>query len=120
MFFFGIMGISSAVKEAGGFPAVCPLCGGRHRMHLVHSYSYFHFFFLPLFRFDRHYYATCPGCAGVFEVEPTLGDSLRRGECPTVNSGDLRTVKNNLNGLCSCGHRNPADSTYCNKCGRAL
>lgn len=121
MFFFGIMGISSAVKEAGSFGAVCPLCGGQRQMHLVRSFSYFHFFFIPIFRFDQHYYATCPGCAGVFEVSKAVGESVRRGETAAVSAGELQTVKNNMEGLCpGCGHRNPAGSTYCNRCGRAL
>ncbi|MBQ8669676.1 MAG: zinc-ribbon domain-containing protein [Oscillospiraceae bacterium] len=30
-------------------------------------------------------------------------------------------MKNNRDGLCpACGHRNPAGSTFCNRCGHGL
>ena len=49
MFFFGIMGIGSGAKPAGEVSVVCPLCGGQIMMNVARSYSYFHFFFIPLF-----------------------------------------------------------------------
>ncbi len=119
MFLF--MGISSAAKPAGEVGVVCPLCGGTHRMNVARSYSYFHLFFIPLFKFGIQYFATCPGCASVFGLSKQLGDDIRTGAVVQVNSSQLHPMKNNLDGCCPhCGHRNPTGSGYCNRCGRAL
>lgn len=121
MFFFGIMGIGSGAKPAGEVMAVCPLCGSQARMNVARSYSYFHFFFIPLFKFGVQYFATCPGCASVFAIDKALGEEILRGNISAVNAADLQLMKNNRDGLCpACGHRNPAGSTYCNRCGHGL
>lgn len=121
MFFFGIMGIGSGAKPAGEVWSVCPLCGNRVRMNVARSYSYFHFFFIPLFKFGVQYFATCPGCASVYGLNRQLGDNIRSGSVTQVNSADLTLMKNNRDGLCpGYGHRNPSGSTFCNHCGRSL
>lgn len=121
MFFFGIMGIGSGAKPAGEVFAVCPLCGGQVRMNVARSYSYFHFFFIPLFKFGVQYFATCPGCASVYGLDKQLGDAIRSGSVTQINSADLTLMKNNRDGLCpGCGHRNPTGSTFCNRCGHSL
>ncbi len=121
MFFFGIMGIGSKAKPAGMAAAACPLCGRQVQMSIACSYSYFHFFFIPLFRFGVQYYATCPGCAGVFALEKRLGDCIKKGQPITLTAADLRPVKPNQPNLCpACGHRNPAGSAFCNRCGHPL
>ena len=121
MFFVGIMGISSSVKQAVEVTSVCPLCGSQHRLNVARSYDYFHFFFIPLFKFNVQYFATCPGCASVFALSKELGDEIRAGRTTYVDSAGLQPIKNNLDGRCPyCGNRNPAGSAYCNRCGRAL
>ena len=121
MFFFGIMGIGSGAKPAGEVSVVCPLCGGQIMMNVARSYSYFHFFFIPLFKFGVQYFATCPNCASVFAIDKALGDEIRQGTVTSISQYDLHMMKNNRDGLCpKCGHRNPAGSTFCNRCGHGL
>jgi len=122
MFFFGIFGVSSAVKPAGTAAGVCPVCGGAVQFSLARSYSYFHFFFLPLFRFGIQYFATCPGCASVFEVPRQTGDDILHGRLSRLDASQLRLVKNSrAPGVCPrCGRSNPPGSGYCNGCGAPL
>lgn len=122
MFFIGIMGIDSTVKPLGEAPAeCCPACGRGGRMSLAKGYSYFHFFFIPLFRWNKRYIATCPSCASVLEVNPETGGRLERHEASALYPADLALMRDNSVGLCpGCGCHNPAGSRYCNRCGKPL
>lgn len=121
MFFFGIMGIGSGAKPVGEVSVTCPLCGSRTMLTVARSYSYFHFFFIPLFKFGVQYFATCPGCASAFALDKFLGEEIRRGQITAITGSDLHLIKNNRAGLCpACGHRNPEGSGFCNHCGHSL
>ena len=98
MFFLGIFGANSKVVPAGQVSAAaCPACGETASLSVCRRYSYVHFFFIPLVKYDSVYLATCPRCASVFELDPALGRRLAHGGEITVPPGGLRL--------------------YCNRCG---
>ena len=122
MFFIGIFGTDSKVVPLGQIsPLVCPVCGATAPMNLCRRYQYFHFFFLPLVKFNSLFLVTCPGCASVFSLDPEKGKEILKGAPATVVPGDLTLMKNNLAPRCPrCGQPLPKDSSFCNKCGAPL
>ena len=53
MIFIG--GISSAVKQLEYLKTViCSVCGGYGRYQVFMTYTYFSFFFIPLFKWNRN------------------------------------------------------------------
>ena len=122
MFFIGIFGVDSKVVPVGEISGqVCPICKKTVNMHVCLRYSYFHAFFLPLVKYDKHYIATCPGCASVFELPREIGDRLKRHESVAVNPHDLLLLKSNHIPACPvCGAPQTEGSVFCNKCGAKL
>lgn len=74
MFFIGLFGVGAKAEPAGRIYAGCRCCHSPGPLQLSRKYQYFHAFFLPLFRFHSQYFATCPACASIYEVEPSAGD----------------------------------------------
>ena len=72
MFFFGIFGVQNKSRVVKEFNNVICRCGRLSSMQLIEEYMYFHFFFIPIFRWGRKYlnrirekespYKICPSC----------------------------------------------------------
>ena len=100
MFFIGIFGIGKDKKELRNFPnIICPCCGRYAQASLVMEYSYFHLFFLPLFKFGKKYYVL-PSCGcSVYEADavyapgPPCFCNGRRGACGSYRIEKLRLVR---------------------------
>ena len=122
MFFIGIFGTDAKVVPVGQIPEVsCPVCGRTVTFNVCRRYSYFHAFFIPLFKFGSIYLATCPSCASVFELDPELGKRLAHGEQISVGKENLRLLKSNLVPRCpACGAPQVEGSLFCNRCGAKL
>lgn len=82
----------------------------------------FIFFFLPLFRFGKRYFVTCPGCGSVFEISPAEGKRLERSPGAEIDPAALRKVsQGNGERICpGCGARVQSDASFCPYCGRRL
>ena len=98
----------------------CPVCGRATAFHLCWFYDYFHFFFIPLFKYNHRYVATCGSCASAFQVDTEAGHAIRRGR-GTLSPSHLTLLRGNSARVCpGCGRQNPSGSEYCNGCGRRL
>ena len=103
MIFIG--GISSAVKQLEYLKTViCSVCGGYGRYQVFMTYTYFSFFFIPLFKWNRKFYVkmTCCGESDLSLVQRGAGNLAGEGSCP------------------DCGCRLSEDFSYCPQCGRKL
>ncbi len=94
MFFVG--GISSKLKQAGSAACVCPACGVRAQLHVIHKYMTPHIFFIPTFKFRSEYIATCGSCASVMAVPNNAGRGLERDPARGLGPNDLHVIKNNF------------------------
>lgn len=118
MFFFGIFGIQDKKKTIKDFSGIiCPDCNKYSRAELITSYRYFHFFFIPIFKWNRKYYILLRCCGNIYEVDDEYAREL-------INSDDIdfnRLYKITKSNLCpSCrNHINPA-YRYCPFCGKPL
>lgn len=98
MIFIG--GISQGQKEISyGYPAVlCALCGKYGRYQVFMTYTYFSFFFIPVFKWNRKYYVRTSCCGAVYELDPEVGKALAEKEDIQIRQEHLRLVSRGENG----------------------
>jgi rRNA maturation endonuclease Nob1 len=94
---------------------------------------FFHFFFIPLFRWNEKYYVKCNGCNSIYEFSKEKGKRLEKGEDLEVVYWDLKTIENeyghqyneNINSIyknsCEhCGKSLESKFEYCPYCGEKI
>ena len=112
MFFVG--GISQGTKELlyQAVMFVCDRCGRYGRYQVFMTYSYLSLFFIPVFKWNRRYFAKSTCCGTVYEINQEIGQRIARGE-------ELQLRPEHLN-LISDGHQAPAwqmEAKRCANCG---
>ena len=121
MFFIGLFGVGAKAEPAGRIYAGCRCCHAPGPLQLSRKYQYFHAFFLPLFRFHSQYFATCPSCASIYEVEPSAGDRARREGQAAAAPEQLHLLQDNSRRFCPhCRAPISPDDQFCRRCGERL
>lgn len=120
MIFIG--GVASGSKQiANEFlkTVICSRCGSYGRYQIYMTYMYFSFFFIPLFKWNKRFYAKMSCCGAVYELDPEVGNRLLRGEGVVIAESDLTLVRDGK--TCpNCGYEAAEDFSYCPKCGTRL
>ena len=93
MIFIG--GISQGQKELayGGSAVLCAICGGYGRYQVIMTYTYFSFFFIPLFKWNRRYYVKTTCCGSVYELDPEVGRAIAGGEDAEIRQEHLHLLQ---------------------------
>ena len=120
---FLIFGIDQREKELSFQQlADCPRCGRYSAISVILRYSCFTLFFLPLFRFQRRYFARMRCCGAVCEIDPALGRTIERGEPVCLREEDLRFggAGRPVRRCAGCGFETEEEFRFCPKCGRQL
>lgn len=129
MFFVGIFGIESKEKQVRELDKIyCGTCLTDTKGVLIKRYDYFHFFFIPLFRWNEKYFVVCKRCNSIYEVSKEKGKELERGSLDYVSKEDMTLVqegqvygKRALKRVCPhCGKTVEGDYSYCPYCGSKL
>ncbi|WDC84641.1 zinc-ribbon domain-containing protein [Caloramator sp. mosi_1] len=95
MFFIGIFGVEGKEEHIGDLNGrVCKVCGQYTTYRVYKRYSYFHFFFIKLFRFDEHYYAISRCCNRIFEIQKEVGRKFELKEIYDIDDNDLKEIYN--------------------------
>lgn len=120
MFFFGIFGIQDKERTLKEFESViCPRCGRLTRAELIEIYTYFHFFFIPLFQWNRRYYLSLRCCKTLYEVPYDYAIELKQS--PTIDFSRLRELTSFSSNICPrCGSIINPNFNYCPFCGERL
>jgi len=91
------------------------------------TYSYFSLFFIPIIKWNRHYYVQMSCCSTVCELDQEVGRRLAHGEQPDITEKDLTLVQAgrrvsgwNRKRCENCGYETEEDFEYCPKCGTKL
>lgn len=120
---FFIIGVTSGsaklgIRNCGYFPC-CSLSGSAAMVTCV--YQQFTLFFLPLFRFGKRYFISCPGCGAVYEISREEGKRVERDPGTVVDPNRIHRVAGRSARFCpNCGSQVNPDSRYCPYCGAKM
>ena len=124
MFFFGIMGIEDRKKSIKYIQnVICKGCEVMSTYELVKVYTIFHFFFIPLIKFNKKYYLVSRCCNSVFQLSAEIGERIEKGEDIHIDDSYLKEVYVNHNriNLCNnCGREVDGTFQFCPYCGGKL
>lgn len=128
MIFIG--GTGQKMVEIGNVErGCCPHCKSGAPMLLTHSFSYAHAFYIPVFRFDHHYFLACSRCGMTYELPESLGKALAKDLTVPIDPYCLLPVgRRSLHGdpkfpprYCpQCGTTVSPDDRFCTACGTPL
>lgn len=91
MIFIG--GIAQRQKDLGFLQTlICKKCGRFGSVSVYMVYTYFSFFFIPLFKWGKKYYAVSSCCQTTFSIPDELGKAIEHGEPVTLREEDLELV----------------------------
>lgn len=122
MFFIGIVGIEQKEKKICILEDLdCKNCDKKGYSYLIKSYSYFHFFFIPIFKWNENYYVLCEGCSRVYTISKEKGTRIEHGEKNVINYWDLKDTESFYNKQCSnCNREVDMNFEYCPYCGKKV
>jgi hypothetical protein len=119
MFFIGIFGVQDKDRLIREYDSIiCPGCGRLSRAELVELYTYFHFFFIPLFKWNRRYFIRFRCCGSIYAVEGNYVQELKKGA--TLDTGRLEKIGASGNTCPGCGNYVNPGFNYCPYCGAKL
>ena len=93
---FFMMGITDGRKQLDFTQTViCGVCGKYGRYQVFMTYTVLSLFFIPCFKWNRHYYVQMSCCTTLYELDPEMGKAIARGEqvefaAPGGSAGFLR------------------------------
>jgi predicted RNA-binding Zn-ribbon protein involved in translation (DUF1610 family) len=98
-------------------------CCGKHggMVALTCTFQQFTLFFIPLFRFGKRYFITCPDCGAVYEMRKEAGEYAAANWNAEINPDSIFIVQNSYKKTCpACKCSVNSDSRYCPNCGERL
>ncbi len=102
---------------------ICDQCGKYGRYHVFMTYTVLTLFFIPCFKWNRHYYVETTCCNTLYELDPEIGERIAHGDNIEISSKNLIQITkgncgNNRKKCSNCGFETDEDFEYCPKCGR--
>lgn len=120
---FLIMGINQKEKKLSFDQLViCKCCGKYGHMEVFMTYTYFMLFFIPIIKWDKHYYVKMNCCSNVCEIDKEIGKAIEKGQAAVLNMDELNfgCEENTVRHCGNCGFTTNEDYQYCPKCGRKM
>ena len=112
---FFIMGITDGRKDFDFTQTIiCNLCGKYGRYQVFMTYTVLSLFFIPCFKWNKHYYVQTSCCNTLYELAPEIGKAIARGEQVEIQPEHLTKVSRALciNIVHSVGTRQPRISSF--------
>lgn len=123
MFFIGVFGIDQKQKQIGTYNnTICLSCGAYSRFDIIKSYSYFHIFFIPTFRWNIKYYIKTACCNEIFELDKEIGQQYEKGENPVIKPEHIKAFKHfsYYKNCPNCDNEIESQYLFCPYCGKKL
>lgn len=128
MFFIGVFGIENKEEEIKILNNLsCKNCNLIVTGRLIKVFNFFHFFFIPLFKWNEKYYVVCDSCKSIYSVSNEKGKSIEHGENINITYWDLQEIDNEYHNnnckskIClNCGNEVEANFKYCPHCGAKI
>lgn len=121
MFFIGIFGIENKQKLIGTIDDfACKSCKHNHAK-VIKYYNYFHFFFIPLFKWGEKYYIVCDECESLYSISKEKGKAFEHGK-DSISYWDIKSLKiNTTPETCPyCNETVENKFDFCPYCGKSL
>ena len=120
---FLMIGISDGRKDFDFSQSIlCRFCGKYGRYQAFMTYTVLSLFFIPCFKWNKHYYVQTSCCGRVYKLDPEIGKRIVRGEQVDIADSDLWDAGYSSRPMpktCSyCGYSTYEDFQFCPKCGR--
>ncbi|WP_312702337.1 zinc ribbon domain-containing protein [Sedimentibacter sp.] len=125
-YMFFIAGITHERKELDYYePILCRCCTKYGRFESYMEYSVFSLFFIPLFKFNKKFYAKTSCCNSLYLIKnKEKGLMMERGQGYNVflKDKDLELIhRGACVSLCTnCGYEVSDEHNYCPNCGKSL
>lgn len=122
MFFIGVFGIEDRQKEIMRLNnIVCPDCGRYASATLWFSYTFFHFFFIPLFKWNKTWFVRLSCCGAVYGCGGEAADEIRRNGRVDFSKCRKQNAAQGFGQRCPyCGSQVASGFSYCPYCGKEL
>lgn len=123
MFFIGVFGVESKekiIKELNNLE--CKKCLHNLSGNLIKRYTYFHFFFIPIFKWNEEYFIICNNCSCLYRIAKEKGKNIELGKEENITYWDLNDeVYNHNENICNnCKIKVHSEYQYCPYCGNKL
>jgi hypothetical protein len=84
-------------------------------------FNQFILFFIPLFRFHKRYFVSCPNCGTIYEMSKEEGQRLESDYSAEINPDALFIVQGASKKICpNCKCSVAPDCRFCPNCGNSL
>ena len=126
---FFMMGITDGRKNLDyNQTEICRVCGRYGGFQVFMTYTVLSLFFIPCFKWNRHYYVQTSCCHTLYELDREIGRRIERGEDVRILPEHLQKVENGRSGYhyggykrcTNCGYETTEDFVFCPKCGMRL
>ena len=118
---------STAGRQDFGFhqQIICDICRRYGRFQVFMTYTVLSLFFIPCFKWNKHYYVQTSCCNTVYELDAEIGKRIAAGEDMEILPQHLRQMNQQGYGYTmrhcrNCGFSTTEDFEYCPKCGTRL
>lgn len=97
-------------------------CGSYNRITIIMRYYVFSLFLIPLFKFNKTYYAKFSCCNRIYEIDKSIGKQIESGENPPLDVSNYETYDKyqEINICPYCNREMEEDFEYCPYCGKKL
>jgi len=123
MFFIGIFGIEQKNKVISTrHNIICPSCSAYGRYDVIMCYSYFHVFFIPLFKWNKQYFIQTHCCNKLCNLDYDIGRRIENGEQAEINSAHIHCHEfySGRKYCPYCFSQLDTNFQYCPYCGKKL
>lgn len=117
---FFIMGISQKKKKLDFQQLViCNCCGRYGQIEVYMSYTYFMFFFIPLFSWNKQYFIRMACCGESATLDNETGAAIASGNKTTIDLDEVsfQCGQIQVKRCSSCGFSTAEDFKFCPECG---
>ena len=110
MFFIGVFGIENKDKEIKSLNNIsCKKCNMTVTGNLIKNFDFFHFFFIPIFKWNEKYYVVCDKCKSVYIIPNDKGKAIEHDENIEISYWDMQEAYTD-------GYSNVSDYGYVHVC----
>jgi hypothetical protein len=120
---FLIFGFSNGANDMGVRKCRFFSCCGSYDVlaGVTCTFQQFTLFFIPIFRFGRRYFVSCPNCGAVYEMSKDEGKRIARDPTAEINPNALVMVQRANKKTCpNCKCAVDPSCRYCPNCGTNL